>query len=542
MRQITERTREILNKLYQPKKLLDRFGSKKKNTCDLLAMIQDCGEPAVIPDILLLIFSRDINVSQKAAKIIDSLMNSLSAKDLIWFDQYFRQRTMTWSYYDSEWSNLKPKKITFFTRFPGSQVSLLALLSLHNNGFIREEALKRLCLMEDGREIPYILLRLNDWVDQVRVIAYKGIESRVTPKLAQHFISNLYLVGALARFKRYDHSHFIESIHSFLTMRELQDTIKKALLADDVYTRRECYKIVLKSEEPLLTEVVNQGVKDSDVIIRNWTIRALKSVSDFKLLKKHLTNLENDPFMPNRREVLNIFLNIFPEIADRKLHNALFDHHPSIRYDARYFLSKKSKIEFSEIYREAIKKPENKTIVGTISGMGETGSKDDAGLLISYTIHRTAKIRKVSIKAIARLAAEDYCDLFQAMIKDDSPRVSREAALALLQCRYQSIFSELWDLFERTEKTHIKKNILRIASGLSKWERIFYYIKAITVRDENISKIANDYLNRWLFNFNRSFTKPTSEQKDRINNALKLHAKIIGENRKQAIEFNMKTF
>jgi hypothetical protein len=111
--------------------------------------------------------------------------------------------------------------------------------------------------------------------------------------------------------------------------------------------------------------------------------------------------------------------------------------------------------------------------------LGETGSKDDADLIINFATHPIDRIRKVSIRAISRLAPENYCDLFQAMIRDDSPRVSREAALALLECRYQSIFPELWELFECTDRIHIRKNIPRIASNLPKWERIFYYIMAM---------------------------------------------------------------
>jgi hypothetical protein len=541
MRQITNPAREILNRLLQPRGFFDRFGSNNRNTCDLLSKIQDCGEPAVIPDILFLIFSNDKNISQKTAKVIDFLLNRISAKDLIWFEQYFRQRTTSWPYCESEWSKLKPKKITFFTKFPGSQISLLALLSLHSNGIIREEAVKRLDLIENGGEIPYILLRMNDWVSQVRDTAHSAIKKRVTPKNAQHFLANIYLVGALSRVQRHDHSHFIESIHSLLTKRESRDTIKKALLSDDAFTRRECYKIALNSGEPFLYDVVNQGIKDSDVIIRYWTINALKSISDLKLLKKHLTNLENDPFMPNRREVLNIYLKKFPDIADIKLQNALFDHHPSIRDDARFYLSKRNITDFKHIYREAIKGPEKNKIIGTIGGLGETGDRDDAGLILSYTTHRTARIRKASIRAISRLAPGNNCHLFQTMLQDDSARVSREAALALLQCQYQSIFPELWALFERTDKIHIRKNILRIATRLSKWECIFYYIKAIILPDEHISKIGNDYLNRWLNNFNRSFTKPTSYQKERIKNLLILHSISIGEKRKRAIEFNMKS-
>ena len=147
-------------------------------------------------------------------------------------------------------------------------------------------------LIEDGREIPYILLRLNDWVKQVRETAHKAMEKRVEPKNTQHFISNIYLVGALSRFQRHDHSHFINSIHSFLTNRGSYKTIKKALSTDDVYTRRECYKIFLKSDKPLLDEVVNKGLKDSDIIIRYWAIKSLKSASDLRLLKQHLANLE----------------------------------------------------------------------------------------------------------------------------------------------------------------------------------------------------------------------------------------------------------
>jgi len=79
-------------------------------------------------------------------------------------------------------------------------------------------------------------------------------------------------------------------------------------------------------------------------------------------------------------------------------------------------------------------------------------------------------------------------------------------------------------------------------SNLSKWESIIYYINAIATPDEDIRMIGKDYLNRWLCNFNRSFTKPTNEQKDRIKRAINLHAKTIGEKRKKAIEFNLKTF
>ncbi len=542
MRQISEQTKELLKKLYQPKATFDFLGKKKKNICAILEQIRASGEPAVIPDILYLIFSKDDDVSIAAITAIDKLLSGLSAKNIIWFDQYFRQRTSNWSHYKSDWNNLNPLKIKLISKFPGFQLSLLALMSFHSSGYIREEALKRLDLINSGGETPFILLRLNDWVDQVRLKATKAIERRITKRYAPHLLSNIYLIAALARYNRYDHSSYIEAVHRLIRNIELKEAVKEALLSEDIYIRRECYKIILKSGGSYLIEVIEQGANDSDVIVRNFVIKSLRGVSDKTIIMKYLQKLENDPFMPNRREVLNLYMELFPEYTYEKLFDALFDPHPSIRYDARYYLSKEANIDFAKIYRETIKNSKEKNLIGIISGLGETGESNDAKLMINYLQHQTAKIRKNSIRAIARLSAENYRELFLSLIKDDSPRVSREAGLALLQCRYQSIIRELWDTLGKSDTNHVIKNVLYITSKLSKWESIIYIIEALASQRDVIKEIANDYLDRWLWNFNRSFTKPTNTQKEKIESLIQANKNEIGINRIRTIEFNMKTF
>ena len=110
-----------------------------------------------------------------------------------------------------------------------------------------------------------------------------------------------------------------------------------------------------------------------------------------------------------------------------------------------------------------------------------------------------------------------------------------------MQCRYQSIVRELWDTFEKSDKNHVAKNILFIASKLSKWEGIIYIIEALASLHEAIKEIAIDYLNQWLWNFNRSFTKPTNDQRERIVSLMQAHKEKIGDKRLKTIEFNMKT-
>jgi HEAT repeat protein len=542
MRQISEHTEKLIQNLYQPKTSFDFFGKKKKALCEILEQIKTSGEPAAIPDILFLLFSKDDDVSTATVSAIDRLLHGLSPKDLTWFDQYFRQRTSGWSHYRSDWNDLNPSKIKLISKSPGFQLSFLALLSFHSSGYIREEALKRLDLIDSGDEIPFILLRLNDWVDQVREQATKAIERRITKKYTPNLLSNIFLIAALARYSRYDHASFIEAVHGLIRNIELKKDVKEALLSDDIYIRRECYKIVLVSDGSYLIEIIEQGTNDSDVIVRNCVIKSLNRVSDTTLLKKYLQKLENDPFMPNRREILNLYMELVPEHSHGKLINVLFDPHPSMRYDARYYLSKTADIDFALIYREAIKNPIGKNLIGIISGLGETGNPNDAELIVNFLQHQIAKIRKNSIKAIARLSAENHLESFFALIRDDSPRVSREAALALLQCKYQSIIQDLCDTLENSDKNHVAKNILFVASKLSKWESITYIVEALSSPSENIREIANDYLNRWLRNFNRSFTKPTNTQREKVASLIQAHRNEIGVNRIRTIEFNMKTF
>jgi HEAT repeat protein len=542
MRQISEHTKELIQKLCQPKAAFDLWRKKRKKICDLIEQIERSGESAVIPDILYLIFSKDDDVSLTAVRAIDSLMHRISTKDLIWFDQYFRQRTSSWSHYGSDWNKINPNKIKLISKYPGFQLSLLALLSFHGSGYVREEAIKRLDLINSGEEIPFILLRLNDWVDQVRGQSAKAFEKRITKSYAPHLIPNIYLIAALSRYNRYDHSSYIGAVHQLLRNIEMKEAVKEALISDDFYVRRECYKILLKSEGNYLIEVIEQGAKDSDVIVRNSVIKSLKRLSDNTILKKFLEKLETDPFMPNRREVLNFDIKLVPEQAQEKLINALFDQHPSIRYDARYYLSKMSNIDFAIQYKDAIKNPSGKNLNGIISGLGETGESDDAKLIVNYLQHQIAKIRKNSIRAIAKLSAENYRELFISGIRDDSPRVSREATLALLQCQYQSVIHELWDKIGKGDANHVIKNVLFLTSKLSKWESISYIIKALALQCDLIKEIANYYLDRWLWNFNRSFTEPTNTQKEQIKSLIRAHRNEIGVERIRTIEFNMKTF
>ncbi|MEZ4311721.1 MAG: hypothetical protein R3F14_27130 [Polyangiaceae bacterium] len=66
-----------------------------------------------------------------------------------------------------------------------------ALTTMHPDGHLRERAVRLLDTRTDGREVPYLLLRVNDWVPQVRTVALLALHQRITQEYTQYFIDSL---------------------------------------------------------------------------------------------------------------------------------------------------------------------------------------------------------------------------------------------------------------------------------------------------------------------------------------------------------------
>jgi len=78
----------------------------------------------------------------------------------------------------------------------------LAVLSMHRSGYVREAALRRLAEINDGTELPYIFICLNDWVAEIRGFAESAIVERLRPQLAAGLVQLLPLVGRLGSWSR----------------------------------------------------------------------------------------------------------------------------------------------------------------------------------------------------------------------------------------------------------------------------------------------------------------------------------------------------
>ncbi|HLA09571.1 MAG TPA: HEAT repeat domain-containing protein [Pyrinomonadaceae bacterium] len=541
MKRTSPHFRTLIQQLYEPASLWEKLRGSRDDAA-ILSEIGDSTEPAAIVDVLPFVLASKPDVAAAAATSVHKLVLKATAQELVWLDCLLRRSSSYSGDSLYEWHNLRPDQLDLLERFGEASVSLVGIASFHQNGYVREAAIKRLDLITSGAELPFLILRLNDWVSNVRDAAYGTIRSRLRPEYARHFIANLALVSRLDEAGRADHKALIQAINELLQGDECRNVLLESLTSDDRLIRRVSFRLALNSKKSDLPEIVRHALNAQDTVIRLWAAQTVSSAFAGATLDLFLELMKRDRFMPVRREALRMAVKRNSPTSLAELRSALLDSHPAMREEARYHLRKLDPMDVAAFYRQSLSTAEGQTLYSVISGLGETGSAEDDPLIVPYTSHLVSKIRAAAIRALARLHGETHTDVFIDALKDEVPHVSRQALKALTD-RASSLSGErIWKLFHLAKHAHVRRNALSLIEKLGKWESIHYLVRAVCDSDEDITAMSRFGIQRWLARFNRSFLSPTPEQLAQLNNALKECGDQLYNETMEQLQFSMKGF
>ena len=529
MRQTSPHTRDLIQQLHE-----------RPNPV-ILSEIADSNEISAIIDILPFIFSRG-DIAHAAAAAVHELLLGTALTDLPWLDSALRSSSTYFTTDFYKWNKLLPTKIDELERFGEASVSLLGLASFHLNGYVREDAIRKLSRITTGVEVRFFILRLNDWVSSIRDTAYQAIRSRIKPEYCRTFISSYTLLSRLEYAGRADHSEIISAVNQLLQSDECRPALLESLKSEDRFLRRASFKLALDQTKPDVQEVVRQALNDDDTVVRQWAAQTISSSFEGETLEHFRELMKRDRFMPVRREALRIAIKLNQPHVVEELHNALLDSHVSMREEARYHLKKIEPIDVAAFYRQHLSEAEDRTLYSAISGLGETGRAEDDSLLIPYTTHASSRIRSTTLKALAKVNRGAHVDLFVNALKDEVPHVSRQALRALTEKGWWLRAESIWELFSSASHIHVKRNALSLIEKLGKWESIPLILRALSDTDEEIVTMSRAGIARWLGGVNRNFSSPTPEQLQRLRDALLTADNLIDEETREQLLFSMKGF
>jgi HEAT repeat protein len=552
---ISPETQTLIDQLNQRRSFWETLTGSRDDE-GLLSEIGDSNEPAAITGILPFALSAKRDIAKAAAVAVHKLTRSITSSELAWLDSAVRKLSPYWGSDFYAWHKMSPDQLGLLERFAETSVSLLGMASFHRSGHVRQAAIERLDLISTGVELPYIVLRLNDWVSNVRDVAYTATRSRLKPEYAPSLIANLALVSRLEAASRADHQDLTRAINELLQSDACRTALLESLKSEDRFIRRASFRVAFSSSINL-PELARWALIDRDTVVRLWAAQKVASTLTGKTLEQLLELMKRDRFMPVRREALRCYARQGVERAPEELISALLDTNASMREEARYHLQKIATMDVAAFYRETVARVRsprvskgnaalpsiaaNTDLYSAICGLGETGSETDVHLIVSYASDAVAKIREAAVKALARLNAKAHVELFLTALTDEGPRVSRQALKALAGMTGALSGEQVWAIFAAAPRGHVKRNALSLLERLPKWDSIFYLLRAIRDGDEAVAVMSRFGIQRWLARFNRTFNLPSSDQIAKVKAALAEGDELLDEKTKEQILFSIKS-
>ncbi|WP_392959195.1 hypothetical protein [Streptomyces sp. LN245] len=363
----------------------------------------------------------------------------------------------------------------------------LTLAAFHPDGRVREAAVARLAELHDPLAVPALTLRACDWVPQVRDRARPALEHR----LAEPSTAMLVAALALALGERREGRWPADRIETVFREGPVE-LLTAALAVPDRRTRRTAHLTALAAGFYFdLAQMLHAAEHDDDLPTRvRCAEAAVRTAAAAKTLDLVRPLLSSGTAVV-RSEAVRLLAregDIAPAVA------ALADRSPTVRAVAQTAL-RRAGSDPAEQYRRLVTAslPEP----GAIAGLGETGTADDAGLILSWLDHPRPRGRAAAVRALRRLGAADP-DTLSAMLTDPSGAVTRQVTIALRPWASRLGLARLRELLTADNPHHIRTAAYRLLHERDTWTRLLIDLELVVDPSPWMHDLARSDIAAWL--------------------------------------------
>lgn len=406
-------------------------------------------------------------------------------------------------------SEIKRETIAHLQVPIGNEWAVFGLLSFHGDGWVREAALVRLGALADGREIPFLLYRANDWVAPIAQKARELLASRLTALPIRGFSRHLPVLYQLRTRSR----GYLSELQGQVVSRVAREE-ENAFLTDMATRtarpgfRRWLFQLALTHADVRQdAAALADGLRTHhDPVVRSiawqryWTTR-----SENEELKKGL----QDSWPTIRRRCLELLCAESAAAQRPLLLSALLDSSAIVRATARYFLEQIGERQVADIYREQLRGASPSP--AAIFGLSECGEKADAALLRPLLAASRVAVRRAAFTAVGNLDAVGFMPELKRALADPAAGVVKTVRQIFEKQSHVLSREFLLGLLDEEQPLHVRCSALRLIRALDKWERILALLEALGVAPE-FNDTLRDEIQRWLATYNKNFALPSPAQ------------------------------
>jgi HEAT repeat protein len=536
---ISDEIIRLVRSLFEERSLLDRV-RRQDHRFATLKQIADSREVRIVPDLLPLL-TADETLSPHVAAVIAELVHDVTPVQLSWLDEQVRHGSYA-QYWSNAWHKLAPSAISRLAHTYDLNAAVIGLLASHANGFVRAAALEVLAQYNTGQEIPFLSLRVNDWVEPVAARASELLISRLQPDNRHAGLNALpFIVRVLGQHRR-DHSGIERALKSVLLSDGGEDALARGNTFD-TSVRRKMYELLTTGDTTSKRRMLDAALNDPDAVIRARAIRSIAVDLDFGDRAATLERILRDDRVPAvRRLALAALSEHMPERLGAVFPRVLLDRAASVRGLARFVAStQQPALVPRTVYIEALVGTLPGQLVAAIEGVGETGSRADTDLVAPFLAGKSPRIRRSALRALAKLDAERAVSAAIAALSDDAPSVRTAAVHTLSSNASRVNFDLVNPQVSSLSDPKARRSMLRVFLDAPKWDAPAFLLEALRDPDDGVRASSARLLDRWIESFNRNQTQPSANQLQRIDALLDSVASRMPEATARMLRFSIKS-
>jgi HEAT repeat protein len=419
----------------------------------------------------------------------------------------------------------------------------LLAMSSHASGFKRENAVRRLAMLGKPIAIPYLIVRVNDWVPQVRAAALDALSRLLGTGNGEAFVDSLPAIMHLQTCMRDNHAELVRAVQDFLLREENVHHLVAGMHSRDAQVARLATRLLVERKRMSATVLITAGLSHKDIVVRSTVVNLLAGLEEPAFTAAVAMALR-DPYMPVRREAFQQLLARDVVAGLRVARDMLFDRSPSIREIAvRRLLDAGEPVE--QIYAGALVDGAGRVTVVTCvlwswAFMNSRAHSKQARQLLCAPF---PAVRRSALQTVTKLLGNDARPHLEAALADASPAVCKEAARLLIKTAGRPSAARLVSIARESGLRHVAIACCRVARQASKWDWLRFILSAYGAVDSIVSwETLYTEIDAWDRKFNCSSAQPDRDSMQEIVSALRVCAVKLPEDQLRLLKFTLRAY
>lgn len=467
-------------------------------------------------------------VAMAAGETMQGIVESFPDRELLWLER----RVRSWP----PASPTVPEVRRSFAALATADVERLAQLaassgpaalgvaSMHSSGWVRGASVQRLAEIRSGREVPFLLMRLADWVPAVRSVAQEAMNERLSKaaagdaQLAQVLVRHLQMADAMAA-RDLPASFLRDAIRMLLASTASAEAVHEGLSSSNLHHRRRCYRISLEHGLVEPFELLSRALIDGDAGLHQWAVQTILPRLDGERRQDALRAMLRDR-VAQVRKVAVAGIGQGLSIPERDgLVRALHDPSAGVREEARFQLGRLGPFDAGAHYRAALDNAEPGALPGVLLGLADVGAKDDGARLLPFLSHPARSVREAAVIAAGKIAFEALYDRLARLLLDPHRRV---VLAAIRQLEGRMSFRDaapLLSVLAEEARPFVRHAVVRLLGTLDPWTALGALLEALMHPAPEVVALVLDELRAWPRE--NPVTGASAAQRERIARALR---------------------